>query len=159
MGSVSQVFEMGNAHRQRKGLNPLTLNTVFKRQDFWEFVVSRNAKMISKSNSADSAELDPIPITSDYSIILNHKDLAGQIKYSELIKLFPHLIKSKRGKYGGTWAELYILLKIASILDKDLEVEIYEVFINQKILFLRDIGGDSFKEFNKIIDKLEVLEK
>ncbi|EJF06615.1 hypothetical protein ThvES_00013020 [Thiovulum sp. ES] len=29
-----------------------------------------------------------------------------------------------------------------------------DVFINQKILFWRDIGGDSFKEFNKLVDTL-----
>jgi hypothetical protein len=43
-------------------------------------------------------------------------------------------------------AELYILLKIASMLDKDLEVRIYKVFIENKILLYRDLGGDNFKE-------------
>ena len=40
------------------------------------------------------------------------------------------------------------------MLDKDLEVEIYRVFIENRLLQWRDIGGDSFKEFNKIVDTL-----
>jgi len=68
------------------------------------------------------------------------------------MKKFPNLIISKRGKYGGTWAELYILLKIASMLDKDLEVEIYRVFIEENILSLRDLGGDNYIELNNAID-------
>jgi len=78
----------------------------------------------------------------------------GKIQYGELIKQFPNLIQSKRGKYGGTWAELYILLKIASMLDKDLEVEIYQVFIEENLLSLRDIGGDYYKELNMVINTL-----
>ena len=39
------------------------------------------------------------------------------------------------------------------MLDKDLEVEIYRVFIEEKILYFRDEGGYSFKELNKAIDK------
>jgi hypothetical protein len=84
----------------------------------------------------------------------NYKTLDGKIQYSDLIKKFPHLIKSQRGKYGGTWAELYILLKIASMLDKDFEVEIYRVFIEDQILYFRDLGGDNFKEFNRVVDML-----
>jgi len=32
------------------------------------------------------------------------------------------------------------------MLDKDLEVRIYKVFIENKILLYRDLGGDNFKE-------------
>ncbi len=90
---------------------------------------------------------------SNFRELEKYKDKDGRIQYTELMKKFPHLIKSKRGKNGGTWAELYILLKIASMLDKDLEVEIYRVFIEEKILYFRDEGGYSFKELNKAIDK------
>ncbi len=39
-------------------------------------------------------------------------------------------------------------------LSPKLEYEIIDVFLNSKILFFRDLGGDNFKEFNKIIDTL-----
>ena len=70
------------------------------------------------------------------------------------MKKYPDLIKSRRGRYGGTFAELYILLKIASMLDKDLEVEIYRVFIENKILDWRENGGENYKELNSLIDTL-----
>jgi len=151
MGKVSQIMEMGNRNREAKGLNQISLDSVLKRQDFWEFVIARNTQYMNISNSAESAELDFMNFQSNYSELTNYKDIAGQIKYSEIIKQFPHLIKSTKGRYGGTWAELYILLKIASILDKELEVEIYRVFIENRILYFRDSGGNEFKELNKLV--------
>ncbi|MCK5718882.1 MAG: KilA-N domain-containing protein [Thiomargarita sp.] len=82
------------------------------------------------------------------------KTAEGKIQYGELIKQFPNLIQSKKGKYGGTWAELYILLKIASMLDKDLKVEIYRVFIEENLLSLRNLGGDCYIELNMAINTL-----
>ncbi len=163
MGRISQVIEMGNKLRTSKNLKEVSQDEIFKKQDLWEFIISRNTQIARESNSVDSTELklftnfdgkNSFSITSNFRELQNYKNSAGQIKYSELMKKFPNLIKSKRGKYGGTWAELYILLKIASMLDKDLEVEIYRVFIENKILFWRDLGGDNFKEFNKIVDTL-----
>jgi hypothetical protein len=151
IGDVSQVVEMGNESRKEKGLEPITLDSLLKKQSIWEFIISRNTQKTAFSNSSDSEELK---VKSNYSLLSKFKTLKGEIQYSELMKKFPDLIKSKRGRYGGTWAELFILLKIASMLDKDLEVEIYRVFIEEKLLDWRDLGGDYFKEFNKIIDTL-----
>ena len=64
------------------------------------------------------------------------------------MKMFPYLIKSSRGRYGGTKTELYILLKIASMLDKYLEAKIYDIFIKSQILTHRDNGGEAFKKLN-----------
>jgi hypothetical protein len=152
MGKVSQVIEMGNKNRKEKGLNSILLDDILGKQDFWEFVISRNTQKARESNSGKLPELKNLQ--SDYSKLQEFRNPNGSIKYSQLMKEFPNLITSKRGKYGGTWAELYILLKIASMLDKDLEVEIYRVFIEQKILFWRDLGGDNFKDFNKLVDTL-----
>ena len=167
MGRVSQIIEMGNKRRKENGLKPKLLDHILNKSEFWEFVIARNTLFYQNFNSlklrelksADKMEFIPykiseqLSIKSDFTILDNYKDLMGQIKYSELIKKFPHLIKSQRGKYGGTWAELYILLKIASMLDKDLEVAIYDVFIKSQILQHRDNGGDSFKKLNLAIEK------
>ncbi|HIO70549.1 MAG TPA: hypothetical protein EYG60_01310, partial [Campylobacterales bacterium] len=179
MGKVSQVMDMGNKLREIKGLRPLELKEILRLQDFWEFVIARDTQyfkyVLSSNHSQNTDKIgidDKCPdsghlknefinlnqhneaqILSNFEELEKYKDKAGQIQYTELMKKFPHLIKSKRGKNGGTWAELYILLKIASMLDKDLEVEIYRVFIEEKILYFRDEGGYSFKELNKAIDK------
>jgi hypothetical protein len=68
--------------------------------------------------------------------------------------MFPNLIKSKRGKYGGTWATLPILLKIANNADKAIEAVVYKTFIEGKILIHRDSGGDEFNKLNSLIDSL-----
>jgi len=167
MGNVSQVIDMGNKVRKENGLTPLTINHILNKSEFWEFVIARNTLLYKDSNSLKLRELEnshknvflpyqiseQLSIKSNFSILENYKDLMGQIQYSELMKKFPYLIKSRRGRYGGTWAELYILLKIASMLDKDLEVAIYDVFIKSQILQHRDNGGDSFKKLNIAIDK------
>jgi len=151
MGDVSQVIEIGNISRKEKGLETATLDSLLKKQSLWEFIISRNTQKAVHSNSSDSEELK---IKSDYSFLNEFKTQKGEIQYSKLMKKYPKLIKSRRGRYGGTQAELFILLKIASMLDKDLEVEIYRVFIEEKLLDWRDLGGDYFKEFNAIIDTL-----
>jgi|GEM_PF-547583 len=177
MGNISQVIAMGNKVREQKGLSKILLDEILRKQDFWEFVVARNTqhfKYMQKPESkgfvksADSSEFKTSlrmeefsdfdkesnrVLYSNFSELEKYKNLFGKIEYSELMKKFPHLIKSKQGRGGGTKAELYILLKIASMLDKDLEVAIYDVFIKSQILQHRDNGGESFKKLNIAIDK------
>jgi hypothetical protein len=173
MGKVSQVLEMGNRNREAKNIESIPLKEILRKQDLWEFIISRHTQLLRNSNCGDSPHLKNahstnglnsdessdyksnfIAIQSDYGKLKEFKTAEGKIQYGELIKQFPNLIQSKKGKYGGTWAELYILLKIASMLDKDLEVEIYQVFIEENLLSLRDIGGDYYKELNMVINTL-----
>lgn len=158
MGKVSQVVEMGNQARIHKGANPFTLDQILKKQEFWEFVIARNTQIVRKSKSSESEYLKNSgkidTVYSDFSKLSGFITDKSEIQYSELMKGFPNLIYSKRGKNGGTWAELYILLKIASMLDKDFEVEIYRIFIEDQLLYFRDLGGDNFKELNILIDSI-----
>ena len=168
MGKVSQVIDIGNAVRKAKGLEFILLDKILRRQDFWEFVIALDTLRFKSINSSESEVLEKhlfsdtlsenesenrVAIYSDYSELKRYKTVKGEVQYSELMKKFPNLIKSRRGRNGGTWAELYILLKIASMLDKDLEVAIYDVFIKSQILTHRDNGGESFKKLNIAIDK------
>lgn len=87
---------------------------------------------------------------------ISKKDNGKKVKYGEVIKKFS-VIKSQRGgkpENRGVWANLHILLKGAMYLSPKLEYEVIDVFLNSKILFFRDLGGDNFKEFNRIIDTL-----
>jgi hypothetical protein len=85
--------------------------------------------------------------------LMSFKTLDRKMDFAKLIKL-SNVIQTKKGRSGGTWAELFIMIDLANYLSPELKYKMYEVFINQKILFWRDVGGDSFKEFNKIIDTL-----
>ena len=61
---------------------------------------------------------------------------------------------TKRGKGGGTWAHLYILLDAATFLDPDFKFQVYKTFVEGKILQYRDESGDRYKPFNMAIDQL-----
>ena len=62
------------------------------------------------------------------------------------------LIVAKRGKGGGTWAHLYILLDAAARLDPQFKHKMYKTFVEGKLLQWRDDGGDEFINLNIAID-------
>ena len=62
------------------------------------------------------------------------------------------LITTKRGKGGGTWAHLYILLDAAARLDPQFKHKMYKTFVEGKLLQWRDDGGDEFINLNIAID-------
>ena len=195
LGKVDDILSYGNFLREQRGLRPIRMENILKKQDFWEFVIARNTQNYKemlksqtsvsevwdnttnsdksqtskievwdnttnsdKNQSADLALCQNTRIDSDYSILEKYKTNKSEIRYNELIKQFPHLIKSQRGgkvENRGYWLDLYLLLKIGAMLDKDLEVQIYDVFIKGKILEYRDAGGNAFKELNRLIDTLE----
>ena len=114
---------------------------------------------ISSNDNNDLSQNGKLPlcIHSDYSVLDDYKDDFGRIDYKELMKQFPDLIRSQRGgkvDNRGHWMDLHILLKVAAMLDKDLEVQIYDIFIKGNILQHRDDGGEQFKLLNVQIDTL-----
>lgn len=57
-------------------------------------------------------------------------------------------VTATRGKRATTKAHLYILLDAAAYLSPELKFEIYDTFINRKLLQFRDLGGDKFLDLN-----------
>jgi hypothetical protein len=175
LGKVDEILTYGNWKREQRGLRPIELNEILRKSEFWEFVIARNTQNYIDELESQSGEfplrenreecqIGNLPIRdkgtyieSDYSILDEYKDSFGRINYSKLSKQFPKLVKIQRGgkvENRGYWFDLYILLKIASMLDKDLEVAIYDVFIKGKILTNRNDGGIAFKKLNTLIDTL-----
>jgi len=153
LGKVDEILTYGNLLRELRGLKPITMKSILEKQGFWEFVIARNAQKMAKSQTPESG----VWIEGDFSTLEKYKNKHGKIQYSQLVKQFPTLIKSVRGgkvENRGYYFDLYLLLKIASMLDKQLEVQIYEVFIEGRILELRDDGGEAFKRLNEAIDTL-----
>jgi hypothetical protein len=144
MGSVSQVVEMGNASRKEKGLNPIPLDNILEKQEIWEFVISRNTQIEVELKYGELGDLKK-RIKSDYSELKNYKNSSGKIQYGKLMTRFPHLIKSKRGKNGGTWAELHILLKIANSYGLTFKVE-NEVLNNFHLLDIKARANKSLSQ-------------
>ncbi len=141
MGSLNDVLKIGNEYRKEKGYKEIGLDEYLRRAETWEFIIEVEKKYGKTANRE-------IPVLE--------RDEKNRIIYSSLIKQFS-VIKSQRGgkpENRGVWANLQIMLDLAIYLSPTLRLEMIEIFINSKILFWRDIGGDNFKEFNQIIDTL-----
>jgi hypothetical protein len=148
MGSIAQIFAMGNEIRQQKGLSELSVDKFLRKESTWNYIAELNEIIEKhKSNSPVAGELKSYDFSS-------YKDPKGIVSYSKLIKKFPNVIKSKRGRYGGTFAHLELIMKSAMYLDPKLEAQVIHTFVTEKILDWRDIGGDEYLELNKLIDKL-----
>ena len=152
MGKVDNILAYGNLLREQRGLDTIEMKEILRRKDFWEYIISVNTLHIKSKEGNSHFEF-----FSDFTKLDEYKDSKGRIQYSNLIKEFPNLIKSQKGgkvENRGYWMDLHILLKVAAILDSDLEAQIYDIFINGHILELRDKGGNQFLKLNKAIDTL-----
>jgi len=157
MGSLNALWAYGNGLRKAKGLNELQLDNYLRSPDTIEFLLAvekRYGTGISKCvestylgepmNTGDSDLSPKQGLTIEY----NKKTGYAKVVGGEL-----SIIKTKRGKYGGTWAHLQVLTHAAGKLNADFLVEIIHVFLNDKILGWRDIGGDNYISLNIAIDK------
>lgn len=134
MGSLNHLWEYGNSLRAAKGLSGKDLQEFMRSSDTVEFIVALERKYGQKLKTG---------ILPDLKI-----DQQGRTVGT----ITSDFVKTKRGKGGGTWAHLMILLRAAAYLDKDFEVEVYDTFINNKVLQWRDDGGDQFLALNVAID-------
>ncbi|MBE8232442.1 MAG: DNA-binding protein [Endozoicomonadaceae bacterium] len=142
MGKLNDIFNIGNEYRLRDHKKKKTIEQFLSLPDTWEFILE------VEQQQNPNRRYDDLEIPT--------KDKGTKIKYGEAIKLFS-VVKSQKGgkpENRGVWANLHILLKGAMYLSPKLEYEVIDVFLNSKILFFRDLGGDNFKKFNKIIDSL-----
>jgi len=172
-GKAKDVMAIYNLIAEQKGLRSLTLEDALRSKAFWQYVLATDTLLKNKelsnsgvtpelellSNSNSAATADNTAVTQDLELLSNFKELdcyvdsAERMKFSDLIPKFPHLIQTKRGRYGGTWMHLNLLLKLASLLDPDLEALIYDAFVTGNILEYRDESGDEYKALCKSMDE------
>jgi hypothetical protein len=153
IGKLNDVLAIGNEYRKEKGLREIEISEWLRKESTWEFII----KVYNEENKKLNWQFASLDIGATIGNL--QRDLSNRIAFGEVLKTkqFNSVIKSQRGgkpENRGYWANIFLLLDLANFLDVDLKYEMYEIFINQKILFWRDLGGDSFKEFNKIVDTL-----
>ena len=132
MGKLLDVFAIGNNYRESEGLRAFSVAEWLRKENVWEFIYEVERKYGDNFQNVDST-----------LCLSEYKNRSGQIDYSRLTAQFS-VIKSQRGgkpENRGVWANLFILLKASAFLSPKLELEIYEVFINSKILEWRNSGG------------------
>ena len=137
MGHLNALWDYGNGLRALKGLAPLDQKDWLRSPQTRELFLA----LQRKHGTQDVIGVMP-PL---------EKDEKGRTKISDITKDNP-FIKTKRGTGGGTWVHLYLLLDAASWLDADFKLELYDTFINNKILQWREDGGDEFINLNIAID-------
>jgi len=57
-------------------------------------------------------------------------------------------MKTKRGKFGGTWAHLKLMLRVAIQMDAQFADQVIETFITGKLLEHRDLAGENYKSLS-----------
>lgn len=100
------------------------------------FVVGNKYRMDKKMTAARLDLYLGLTCTQDY---LSYLSSAENIETP---------IKTKRGKGGGTWAHLYVLIDAAMYLSPELKTEIIKIFVNQRLLQIRNDSSDNFIELN-----------
>jgi len=139
MGNLTELWAIGNAYRQQRGIEPLDLDLWMRRPQTEEFVrvVEYNLNIENKDDSkhCESQKLE---------FVSKNKGRVDKVKSP--------LIKTKRGRYGGTWANLYLLIDAATYLDAQFKFEVYETFITNKLLEWRDHSGNEFIALNLALD-------
>jgi hypothetical protein len=132
MGSLTELWAIGNSIRKEKGLMPLDIRNFLRSQETLELVQAIEKK--EGLNGVGTTRL---------------KNSAGML--AETIK--SDLIRTKRGRHGGgTWAHIYILLDAAARMDADFKVRMFDILVEGKLLEWRDDSGDSFKALNIVLD-------
>lgn len=137
MGHLNALWDYGNGLRALKGLAPLNQNDWLSSQQTRELLLALNRKFNTENQILENPTFET--------------DSRGRTKISDITKNNP-FIRTKRGTGGGTWVHLYLLLDAASWLDADFKLELYDTFINNKILQWREDGGDEFINLNIAID-------
>ena len=148
MGNLNQFWDCGNAYRIEKGLPAKHLDHWVRSPEVAEYVavLEREFKCVDSTYYKND----------ETGEILNTRN-PRIIKKGALTKSLANtssLFLTKRGKGGGTWAHLYILLDAATFLDPDFKYQVYKTFVEGKLLQYRDESGDRYKPFNMAIDQL-----
>lgn len=144
---LTDLVKIGNIKRAEQGLGNKELNDFFRLND----TVAYLEEMV---RHADRGELEFAP-----QFKYGPKKHSGSNPDSpkmqrESTSYTPTSFwKTKRGTYNhGTWAHPYLAIKLATWMDKSLELAMHKALYDG-LLALRDAGGESFKEMNESLDE------
>jgi hypothetical protein len=62
------------------------------------------------------------------------------------------VLKTTKGRNGGTMAHMYLAIYIAEQMSPEFHVKVIKTFVEGKLLEFRDYGGTEFKTLNAAID-------
>lgn len=130
MGSLNELVSIGNDYRLENGKEPMRMDKILELKGISEYIVMLENK--ENFNSPESGDLE----------IAN-------------IKAVKNVLKTKRGKYGGTWSHLNIMVRVAIEMNPEFADDVITTFVKGKLLEYRDIAGDDFKILSSAIKIFE----
>jgi len=120
MGNLNQLVEIGNDYRFKKGSSPMRLGNILELKGIKEYIV-----MLENKYNSNLPNFSKLEITE--------------------LKNVRHMLKTRRGKYGGSFGHLNILVRIAIEMNPEFADDVISTFIEGRLLLYRDIAGDDFK--------------
>lgn len=130
---LNEVYKSPSRKRKTKVLQ----DNIFRSKKFAEQAINRHCKITGES-------------------ILHYADL---LKYdsrgyvTNLSQLGLCTIKTKKGKYGGSYIHLGLLLGVISNVDGYLTDEVQEVLVNQDILGIREENKSAYRRLMSAINR------
>ncbi|MCK5666670.1 MAG: hypothetical protein KAI17_24440 [Thiotrichaceae bacterium] len=141
MGSLNGIWAYGNSLRIAKGKKALSLEDYPRSPETCEYIIEVE-RFLNLTESVDSKSGENPELEIVRTMRGGAKITGGKLT----------CLKTKKGRYGGTWANLFILLDAATKLDVDFKVLVYDAFINKRIHQTRNDIDNSFKALNIAID-------
>lgn len=160
LGNLTSLWAYGNELRVKAGKSPLGLDNYLRMPEVCEYIVEierflQNA-VDSKGESSLVVNTGLEPRENSASTEISARESKDRdklsIEYSargntaKVVGGKLTCLKTKRGRYAGTWANIYILIDAAMKLDPAFKVRVVDTFINGKILEYRDSSGNHYKE-------------
>lgn len=128
MGSLTHLWEYGNSLRAAKGLCGKDLIDFMRSSETLEFIAALERKYGKKVDSGSVHRFETDKIGRAVGTIQSE------------------FVRTKRGKGGGTWVHLMILLRAATYLDGELSVNTYElIFQREGMLNLATVGFNAIQ--------------
>ncbi|MGL4971348.1 MAG: hypothetical protein ACRC5G_00045 [Cetobacterium sp.] len=122
-----------------------SLNYFMENKDTKEFIIELNKQKFSRG------ELSVGENNTALSILANKEAALESYKEED----YPHIInRTGRGRHSKAWGSLFLAIKYAMYVNKELEVEVIDTFINSKILDFRVLGIDYNKGLNSELETL-----
>lgn len=137
MGNLNELVAIGNRYREMKRLSAMNVRDLLRNKAIAEYVImleNKAAKNQRVTKVVDSTHLELLDIQK-------LKNKSGQLDIPKNLTV----LKSKRGKYGGTWAHLNIMIRVAIEMSPEFADQVINTFIEGKLIKYRDVGGITFK--------------
>lgn len=105
-----------------------------RKKDLDDFLSNANTKEFIKALSEDIIENQQLP----------NPQKNRELEILENKNVMDSLIKTAKGRYGGTWFHPYLFFKFAMWLNPKFELEVIR-FMSDSLIELRNIAGDKYK--------------